>query len=378
MLAAIRDALPTPGRLVRQGGLILGVSLLVGTFLFHVWTGLGRLPDRWPRFLWNVYFTFVYATVIVTSVQGAIRILKSRVPLRSRRAVALHVGVLSGVTVVAYGGATGLCKMLHPAFDVSWQVLSVTAAVAFAFTLIWSAFAYMSAFYRRLREAEAAQYEARLAALRAQINPHFLFNAFNSIAALVRTRPDEAETVVEDLSALFRYALQASKDGGMATVGRELTAARRYLRVEKARFRDRLAVRIDVPEDLRAVPLPGMTLQPLVENAVQHGVGETRDECAVAIEAARENDRLVLRVTDTGPGFDTTDLDAVLDEGTGLANVRERLDLFFGPAAQMRLRPQGIELRIPLRTEKKERPRIPSGTIAQSRFVRDTPPPKAP
>jgi len=359
MNAAIRDALPTPRHVARQAGLIVGASVLVGTFLFHVWTGLGQLSDHWPRFLWNVYFTLIYTTVIVTSVRGTIRLLRATVPLRSRRAVALHVGVLSGVTVAAYGAATGFCKILHPAFDVSWPVLFVTAAVAFAFTLIWSAFTYMNAFYRRLREAEAAQYEARLAALRAQINPHFLFNAFNSIAALVRTRPDEAEAVVQDLSALFRYALQASKDGGMATVDRELEAARRYLRVEKARFRDRLTVRVDVPEALRGAPLPGMTLQPLVENAVQHGVGETRNDCTVAIEARRTDDRLVLRVTDTGPGFDTTDLDAVLEGGTGLANVRERLDLFFGAAAQMRLLPQGVELRVPAPGGVEERIRSP-------------------
>jgi sensor histidine kinase YesM len=97
---------------------------------------------------------------------------------------------------------------------------------------------------------------------------------------------------------------------------------------------------------------------------VQHGVGETRDECTVAIEAARENDRLVLRVTDTGPGFDTTDLEAVLDEGAGLANVWERLDLFFGTSAEMQLRPQGVELRVPVRPEAGERPRPAPETIA--------------
>ncbi|WP_118830033.1 sensor histidine kinase [Salinibacter ruber] len=356
MLTAIRNALPGPRRLARQAGLIFGVSVLIGTFLFHVFTGLDQFPDRWPQFLWNVYFTLIHATIIVASVKAAIRALRTSVPLQSRRAVALHVGTLSVVTVVAFGTATGLCKALHPGFDLSWEVLLTSATTASAATLIWSAFSYMSAFYRRLREAEAARYEARLSALRAQINPHFLFNAFNSIAALVRTRPGEAEAVVEDLSDLFRYALQASKDSGMATLGAEVKAVRRYLSVEQARYRDRLIVEINVPEDLRPTPVPSMTVQPLVENAVKHGVGETQGDCTVSVTAERANGTLLLRVLDTGPGFDSTDLGDVLGEGSGLANVRERLELFFGEAAQMRLLPQGIELQIPLRETVEVRP----------------------
>ncbi len=350
MLSTIRDLLPSARRFARQVGLVLGVGVLTGIFLFHIWTGLDQLPDRWPALLWNVYFSLIFTAVMLTCVQAAIFVLRARVPLRSRWDVTLHVIGLSVTTVGAYGLATMLCWTLHPAFSVRWEVLVVTATVAFGIALIWSAFMYLRAFYQQLREAEAARYEARLAALRAQINPHFLFNAFNSIATLVRTRPDEAESVVEDLSDLFRYALRASEDD-VATLGQEVDAARRYLSVERARFRDRLTVRIDVPASLRSVPVPSMTLQPLVENAVEHGVGGTRDDCTVAIEAARDGDQLVLRVTDTGPGFDTTDLDAVLDEGTGLANVWERLRLFFRENAEMTLHPQGVVLRLPIDRE---------------------------
>lgn len=360
MPTALRDILPGARRLARQVGLLLGVSVLIGVFLFHVWTGLGQLSERWLTLLWNVYFSFIYAVFIVTSIRATMTVLEARVPLRSRWAVALHVGGLSVATVTAYGLATGFCKVLHASsFSVRWQVLVVTATVTFVVTLVWSAFAYMNSFYQKLREAEAAQYEARLAALRAQINPHFLFNAFNSIAALVRTRPDEAEAVVEDLSDLFRYALQASKDSGMATLGAEVKAVRRYLSVEHARYRDRLIAEINVPEDLRPAPVPSMTVQPLVENAVKHGVGKTREACTVTVTARRTDETLVLRVTDTGPGFDTTDLDAVLNEGSGLANVQERLALFFGEAAQMTLLPQGVEVRLPLQQAAEARSNLP-------------------
>lgn len=356
MFTSLRNALPGSRSLGRQAGLILGVSVLIGTFLFHIFTGLDRFPDRWPQFLWNVYFTLIHATIVTTSVKAAIYVLRTSVPLETRWAVALHAGALSVVTVVAFGIATGLCKALHPAFTLRWGILFTSATVTFAATLIWSAFSYMSMFYQKLREAEAAQYEARLSALRAQINPHFLFNAFNSIAALVRTRPAEAETVVEDLSDLFRYALQASKDNAAVTLGDELEAARRYLSVEKARHRDRLTVEIDVPEQLRPVPIPSMILQPLVENAVKHGVGETQGDCMVSVTAEWADGTLLLRILDTGPGFGTADLDEVLGEGSGLANVQERLELFFGETMQMRLLPQGVELQLPVREATEARP----------------------
>jgi LytS/YehU family sensor histidine kinase len=350
MLSALRPLLPSARRFARQGGLVLGVGVLVGTFLFHVWTGLEELPGRWPTLLWNVYYSLVYTATIFTSVRMAISVLRTRVPLQSRSAVAVHVSVLSATTVGAYGLATAVCWALHPPFSVQWEILLVTATVAFVVAFVWSAFTYMGTFYRQLREAEAARYEARLEALRAQINPHFLFTAFNSIATLVRTRPEEAERVVEDLSDLFRYTLRASKDD-TATLAQEVEAARRYLAVEKARFRDRLTVAINVPDRLRSLSLPSMTIQPLVENAVQHGVGRTQDRCTVTVTAEQTDGTLVLRVTDTGPGFDTTNLDAVLEKGTGLANVRERLRIFYDADAGITLHPQGVEVRLPLNTD---------------------------
>ncbi len=349
-----RTALQHP--LVRGLLLILGVSVFVGGFLFHVWVGLGHVVERWPDLLINIYFSAVYTTIMFGSLSGASHWLQTHVPLRSRRAVGVHAGGLALTTAASYTAATALCSALHPdLFVTDWRTLLVTGTLAVLVTLVWSAFSYLQAFYKQLREAEAERYEARLQALRAQINPHFLFNAFNSIAALIRTRPDEAETVVEDLSDLFRYTLQASKND-VTPLGKELTAVQRYLAVEKARFRDRLVVEVDVPEALRRVSIPSMTLQPLVENAVKHGAGQTQDLCTVTIAAQRTNDTLVLRVTDTGPGFDTETLESALEKGSGLANVRERLQLFFGDAARMELLSHGIELRLPLQTETAEHP----------------------
>lgn len=328
--------------------LITGISLFVGVFLFHVFYGIDQLPKYWGSFLTVLYYSLIYTGTMSACIAGAACWLRLRVPLRSRQAVALHVGGLSAAAVASYALATGICWGLPPSgFTIEWGTLAVTATVALLVTMTWSAFAYMSKFYRQMREAEAARYEARLEALRAQINPHFLFNAFNSIAALIRTRPDKAEAVIEDLADLFRYALRSSKDD-TASLAQEIEVARRYLAVEKARFRDRLTVNVEVPESLQSVSVPSMTLQPLVENAVKHGLGETTEDCTVTVTANQTDEMLALQVLDTGPGFDTTDLDAVLDKGTGLANVRERLRFFFDDAAQMRLQAQGIELWMPL------------------------------
>lgn len=327
--------------------LVLLVSVVLGGVLFHLFYGLGQWREQGIHLWWTTYFSFLYTAVMSGSLILAGRWLRARVPVRSRQAVILHVGALSVVAVASYGAVTGLCVLLHPSvFSVDGDTMLVTASLAFLVTLLWSAFAYMSRFYRQLRKAEAARYEAQLEALRAQINPHFLFNAFNSIAALIRARPDEAEAVVENLADLFRYTLWASKRN-TSTLQKEVDAARRYLAVEEARFRDRLAVEIDVPETLQSASIPSMTLQPLVENAVKHGVGETNEACTVTIAARREDDTLVLRVTDTGPGFETDALEDVLGDGTGLANVRDRLHVFYGEDARMHLLPQGVELRLP-------------------------------
>ncbi|PSQ92216.1 MAG: hypothetical protein BRD30_02620, partial [Bacteroidetes bacterium QH_2_63_10] len=322
----------------------VGISIFVGLLISYIFLG----SPAWPDILANIRYSFIYTIIMFTSVNGTAGWLRTRVSVRSRWAVALHAGTLAVATVVSYGLATLACWLLYPTgFGLNVPVQLTVAAIAFLITLAWSAFTYLGVFYRQLRDAEAARYEARLQALRAQINPHFLFNAFNSIAALVRTRPEEAERVVEDLSDLFRYALRSSKND-ITTLGRELRAVRQYLSVEKARFRGRLAVQFEVPGDLRPTSLPSMTLQPLVENAVEHGVGKTQGECTVTVTAERSDGTLALRVLDTGPGFETTDPEAVLDDGTGLANVRERLRLFYGDAARMHLRTQGVELWVPL------------------------------
>ena len=177
--------------------------------------------------------------------------------------------------------------------------------------------------------------EAELTALRAQINPHFLFNALNTIAALIAERPDEAEATVETLAGLFRDVLTASGKP-FVPLGAEMRLVERYLSVEQARFGERLRVEIEVAHDVAECPVPAFAVQTLVENAVKHGIEPKRGGGAVSVSASQDGDTLRVTVADTGVGIPSLfgppepgDPEAGF-HGVGLSNVRTRLRQLYG------------------------------------------------
>jgi two-component system sensor histidine kinase LytS len=161
---------------------------------------------------------------------------------------------------------------------------------------------------------------AELKALRAQINPHFLFNALSTVAELSRGQP-EAERTILNLSQVFRYALESTQRERVP-LGAEIDAIRAYLEIEATRFEEHLRFEIDVSEDARDTPIPPMLLQPLVENAVKHGLSSKVSGGKVVIAAARDNGHLHITVQDDGVGFD---LDRKA-RGVGLSNVGARVE----------------------------------------------------
>ena len=177
--------------------------------------------------------------------------------------------------------------------------------------------------------------EAEMAALRAQINPHFLFNALNTVAALIRDRPDHAEATVEHLAGLFRDVLTASGQA-LVPLRDELRLVRRYLFVEEARFGDALTVTVETAPETDDVPVPAFAVQTLVENAVKHGIERKRGGGSVTVHARRAADHLTVTVRDTGVGLGP----AGATFGVGLSNVRDRLDLLYGDAATLTVDPQ--------------------------------------
>jgi signal transduction histidine kinase len=181
------------------------------------------------------------------------------------------------------------------------------------------------------RRLEAASARAELRALRAQINPHFLFNALNTAAALIPTRPGLAERTLERLSDVFRYTLRRSETE-WTTLREEMEFVRAWLEVEQARFGNRLEVDLEVDVEAACVRLPAMVVQPLVENAIRHGAARQGEVCRIRLLARRRPDRVIVEVRDTGPGPEPG-----WRPGHGLENVWRRLEGYYGGSAQFRL-----------------------------------------
>lgn len=178
--------------------------------------------------------------------------------------------------------------------------------------------------------------DARLETLRARLDPHFLFNALNSIAVLARRgRNAEVEQMVTGLAGLLRHSLDASS-AQLVTLGVELAALRQYLEIEGVRHGDRLRAVVDVPGDLHGRLVPSLLLQPLVENAVRHGFTGPDTPLRLEVRAAGTPDRVTLTVTDDGAGLDP---DAASGPGLGLGNTRARLAGLFGDRASLTLGP---------------------------------------
>lgn len=181
-----------------------------------------------------------------------------------------------------------------------------------------------------LRETTA---RAQMRALQAQINPHFLFNTLNVLANLIHRDPAKAEHVTEDLAEIFRYALESTRVEWVR-LDDELNFLKSYLEIERTRFEDRLNYEFDVGSDVRTLRIPPMILQPLVENAVRHGISPLIDGGRVRIVARVEKDGLTICVEDTGAGLKHKGRGGT---GIGLANVRERLVHIYGAGAVFQL-----------------------------------------
>ena len=197
----------------------------------------------------------------------------------------------------------------------------------------------------RRRAAEALQGEtaARLALLQAQIEPHFLFNTLANIHALIEQDPTAASRTLEELNAYLRASLRRSRQM-TATVGEEIELVEALLALGRARLGARLEHTVSVPPELRSFPLPPLLLQPLVENAIRHGIEPAIDGGKIDVDVRRSGTGLELTVADTGAG-----LNANAPEGVGLANVRARLASLYGANGKLLLygnAPRGVIARL--------------------------------
>ncbi|MEM6996970.1 MAG: sensor histidine kinase, partial [Myxococcota bacterium] len=306
----------------------IGAGLIVGLLLIRV---LPKLR-RWEG--WPAHIVFAAATTVTWA-------------------------VVSGLMLDLLTGSSRALESLtrHPG-RARWQLL----AGGMMYALIVAGAQWRRAAQSLSQARASAEHEARLRteaelrALRSQLDPHFLFNTLHSLVSLARQAPQEVEAGLERLASLLRYTLRTQESGrDLVVFSAEWGFVSDYLELERTRLGDRLALRIDVADTVYGVELPPFTLQPLVENAVKHAVAIRETPTEVAIEAAVDEDCLVLTVSDDGPGAPGDPLESPTSgrRGIGLAAIRDRLRLSYGPAASMSITtaPEAgftVQLRIPL------------------------------
>ena len=323
----------------------LGVAAATWLYIMSILEGEQRPFLRTVAFVLPFWYLWALYVPLVVWLSKRYPFERGRVISRS----ALH----GAIAVVMAFVHTGIRFALQPAIrelpqsdpHSQWDVLSSLAALELPVHLFiyWAILGgtLLLQYYRRLRERELAAMrlsaqlaDARMQALRMQLNPHFLFNALNSIAMLVRDAKREAAVdTLEALSDLLRYVLDDSAHQEVP-LKRELEFIERYLAMEKIRFQDRLEVRTEIAGDTLDSLVPNLVLQPIVENAIRHGIESRARPTTVTLRASTDGQALRLCICDDGPGFRGT-AGALGGPGVGIANTRRRLVQLYGDRASL-------------------------------------------
>ncbi len=339
---ALIDATQTMFTMQSEGGHAQRSCLLMFLVEFASW-----LP-------WALATPLVIRLVRRYSVSGGMRV----------SSIGMHVALFAAISACAAAWCAILQvvfnpwgKLRQPVFMDTWTMTllyqSLTYLVAYALivtiTLVVDARESMA---RQITETARLNEElsrAQLAALRRQIEPHFMYNALNSIAGLVRDHLNDA--AVNMIVGLSEFLRRSSEDSHKSQVAlqEEVEYLQRYLDIQKARFGERLQVSVDIPEELQRAQVPNLLLQPLVENAIKHGISKRIAGGAVRVAGVRHNSSLHLSIYNDGPGL-PTDWEAK-QTGVGIRNLRTRLRILHGEESELQLRhadPGGVEVLVTL------------------------------
>ena len=274
----------------------------------------------------------------------------------------VHLGGMLGMRAIlwpgrmfpGYGSWTSSVQRIY-LMNLDWALMTYSAIVGVSYALGY----YRESRARAIRAAhlETRLAEARLKTLEAELHPHFLFNTLHAISSLVHTQPDAADRMISRLSDLLRITFSRS-DAACIPLHEELEFLQKYLEIEQTRFQDRLAVDYDIDPDTLDAEVPRLILQPLVENAIKHGVAPHTGPGAISIGSRRDGERLCLVVRDNGMGL-SGGARARLHGGVGLSNTRDRLECLYGADHALDFRESNpgltVEMRLPFR-------RVSSGT----------------
>jgi signal transduction histidine kinase len=317
----------------------LGATLLFATLALVLWQTAFRHSARYAL-PWRIVYQSVVAVVSLTILSIVL--------------AEVHALLLGGNSILQpYDGGDRTIVISAESLRQAPLLFALVPVVPAAVIIIvgfnqhWLRIFLLQGREKELRELAVS---AQLAALRAQVNPHFLFNSLNSIAQLIATDPIKAEACVERLGEIYRYLLHRAH-ADFVPLAEELSVAESYLEIERARFGDALTVEERIDAGARGLLLPSLILQPLVENAVKHGISPKVGGGRVTIEARIFDGDLRLAVRDTGVGV--RDQRSMFEDGVGLRNVRDRLLRLYGAdyAPQVVSRPGDgttVTLRIPV------------------------------
>jgi two-component system, LytTR family, sensor kinase len=343
------DRLKVPGLPLFLIATVFGVSSTAQAYLLRTLEG-GESHSLLALLALNLVYWYVPALLAPTIMAVAVRYQLGRVrwPLQ----VALHV---AGAAVYSFAHITILLAarwllawiggLPYPMGQPTLESFWVYARVTYLSQLDWLLMTYLflvglahALAYRRESEArsldaahlETRLVEAQLQALQRQLHPHFLFNTLNTISGLMRTNIDAADQMIDHLGDLLRMTLHSSGTQEVA-LKRELDVLQKYLEIEQARFGDRLRVTLRIDPDTLDAQVPNLLLQPLVENAVRHGIAPHVRPGRIAIHSARDGGQLTIDIVDSGAGLPPDRLMA-LNRGVGLDNTRARLQHLYPSA----------------------------------------------
>lgn len=308
-------------------GLIIGSILNVFFFILrNEWK-----PER-------VIMTFLVSYMITMSITNTISLSQMLTHKKFKRKwnepliyyTALLVGMLIGTELTFF--------LISVIFDKPFQLFTHVGDLKFNLfmAVIVGTIVYVNSVQRDKYELELKESEFKLAklnqlktnaelqALQSKINPHFLYNALNSITSLIHDKPNEAEEMTIKLSKLFRYSLN-TQEVNFASLSEEIEIVKLYLDIEKIRFQHKLAINMEVPNNLLNIKIPRFLIQPLVENAIKHGINKLKDLGEITLKCSLQNQNLHVSIHDNGPKFDTE-----YQAGYGLQSTFDKLTLLYG------------------------------------------------
>lgn len=363
-----------PTRFVFGAATVLAVFHTLQDYRIYTLSGTEQINvDVWRLLAINLAYWYVPAALT-----NAIFRLAHRFPLDAPgwpRALAVHAMAAVGFSIVHLGAIVGMRAIVWPGrlfpnspswisaiqqhylMNLDWALVTYSAIVGMSYALDY----YRESRARAIRAAhlETRLAQARLKTLEAELHPHFLFNTLHAISTLVHTQPDSADRMVARLSELLRITFSRS-DAACVSLHDELEFLQKYLEIEQTRFQDRLTVHYEIDPGTLDAEVPRLILQPLVENAIKHGVAPRIEPGVISIGSRQDDGRLYLTVRDNGVGL-TGATRARLRDGVGLSNTRDRLECLYGADHALNFLESSpgltVEMRLPFR-------RVTSGSDA--------------